>query len=193
MERKSAAVRTAEAVEAAQHIIGRDGITSVSVRNVAQVAGMSVGSLRHIFPQHEDLMVAILTHCIEAATLRVQAVFQQAEEEAWDSDRIAIALLMEMLPLTPESRTELQAQLAIILANPDNPAVAQVRTKARQGLNQLCARAVELAGVGVEKERRIGLLLDGLALNILEDPRWTRGDAEAALRDGLYGAGHTAG
>ena len=201
MERKSAAVREREAVEAAQHIIEREGISAVSVRNVAKEAEMSVGSLRHIFPQHDDLMVAILAHVVADAGRRVQELSKKAEEQQWETKRFALSLLMELLPLTPETRTEFQAQLAIILASPDNPAVDEVRQKASRGVKAVCERAVRMVEVGVDKKQeeverkalRLRLLLDGLALNILEGSRWTRKGVEEVLHRELYGAGHIAG
>lgn len=193
MERKSAEIRLTEAVGAAQRIIERDGVAAVSVRNVATEASMSVGSLRHIFPQHEDLLVAVMSHTVEAARKNVQAVLEQAEKEKWETQKLVLALLAEVLPFEAQTRTDFLAQLAILLANPDNPGIVAARREVSVGLDQLCGRIVELVGAGVGKKKeqerkatRLRLLIDGLALNLLEGREWSREDVNQMLIDELY-------
>lgn len=201
MERKTASVREQEAIAAALRIIERDGIGAVSVRKVATEAGMSAGSLRHIFPQHADLLIAILRDAERSAHDRISAVLTQAEDEQWDERKTVIAALLEALPLTQQSLRELQAQLAILISNPGNPAVLEARASVGAGLDGLCGMVVRRVRGGVEKKEeekgdgedlkrqvtRLRLLLDGLALNIVEKPGWTRERAAGVLLAELYG------
>ena len=48
--------REVEVAEAAWRVLRRDGVTSLSVRNVAAEAGLATGSLRRAFPTQDALL-----------------------------------------------------------------------------------------------------------------------------------------
>lgn len=193
MERKSAQVREREALAAAVRLIERDGIGAVTVRKVAEEAGMSAGSLRHIFPSQDDMLVSISQHTMQATEQRVQSVILTAREEKWDVKDACLAVVKQVLPLTPISRADLLAQLAVMLANPHNPRIIETRKHAADGLDELCRGVTaQLLGVkeldqdGLDLADRLSFFLDGLALNMLED-EWTEERADRLLRQELFG------
>lgn len=49
--------RKQEIARAVWSVLAREGIRGVSVRAVAAEAGISAGSLRHVFPSHEEMMI----------------------------------------------------------------------------------------------------------------------------------------
>lgn len=49
--------RKQEIAQAVWAVLAREGIRGVSVRTVAAEAGISTGSLRHVFPSHEEMML----------------------------------------------------------------------------------------------------------------------------------------
>lgn len=48
--------RKQEIAQAVWAVLAREGVRGVSVRTVAAEAGISTGSLRHVFPSHEEMM-----------------------------------------------------------------------------------------------------------------------------------------
>lgn len=49
--------RKQEIAHAVWTVLAREGVRGVSVRTVAAEAGISTGSLRHVFPSHEEMML----------------------------------------------------------------------------------------------------------------------------------------
>lgn len=193
MERKSAQVREREAIEAATRLIEREGIGAVTVRKVAEEAGMSAGSLRHIFPSQDDLLVSISQHTMTATEQRVRSVIHTAREEGWGTQNACLEVVKQVLPLTPISRADLLAQLAVMLANPHNPRIIETRKHAADGLDVLCHGVIaqlegveELDQAGRDRADRFSFFLDGLALNMLEED-WPEERANRLLRQELFG------
>ena len=186
MERKSAATREREALEAALRIIERDGINAVSVRKVAAEAKMSAGSLRHIFPQQDDLLVAVFRFSMGHTRERIAQIVTRAQSGELEPRFAMVEAVMQVLPVSLEARNDLLAQLAVLLANPAHQGIRAVRSEANEGLDELClsvvmrARGVEHKedGGGTEEgrkkiqqdARRLRFLIDGMALNILDNP-----------------------
>lgn len=184
MERKSAAVREKEALEAALRIIEREGIGAVSVRKVAAEAGMSAGSLRHIFPQQDDLLVAVFRFSMGHTRERVAAIVARAEAGEMGLQEALVEVVMQVLPVSRPARIDLLAQLAVLAANPAHEGIRAVRAEASEGLDELCESVLQRAR-GVEHEgdvRRLRFLIDGMALNILDSPeRYERAELEEML------------
>lgn len=58
--------------EAAWRIIRRDGMEQASVRNIAEEAGVSVGSMRHYFSTQSELLRYAMNLVSERVSHRVQ-------------------------------------------------------------------------------------------------------------------------
>ncbi|WP_348788407.1 TetR family transcriptional regulator C-terminal domain-containing protein [Leifsonia sp. NPDC080035] len=164
--------RRADLAEAVWRIILSRGIGAVSVRTVAAEAGVAVGSLRHLFPTRSGLIAFSAELMIARATERVRSVVQRGDP-AGD----ALALLRQLLPLTPESRAELEVNLALIAETPALPDLADIRDEAAAQIRQLCRSvALSLTGAsadaaGLERDaRRLHAIVDGLALQLLHGP-----------------------
>lgn len=185
MERKSGAVREKEAIEAALRIIEREGIGAVSVRKVAAEAGMSAGSLRHIFPQHDDLLVAVFRFSMGHTRERVAAIVARAEAGEMSLQEALVQMVMQVLPVSREARIDLLAQLAVLSANPAHEGIRAVRAEASEGLDELCESVIarveqhDVADSRADRftsfdaagrARRLRYLIDGMALNILDNP-----------------------
>lgn len=93
--------RRQQLIDATREVIIASGFKEVSARNVARRAGVSLGSLRYIYPRQEDLVVE--------AGLNLHRRFADAvaagEGSGEDDLRSAIAMLEGALPLD-EPRTE---------------------------------------------------------------------------------------
>ena len=193
MSRKSAEQRRAEALNAARRIILREGIAQVSVRKVAEEAGMSTGSLRHIFPLHEDLFVALLDDGANQVRPRITAVIEQGVAAGRAPVDIAVDALIEIVPTRDDTRLEALSQLAVLSAHSGNADVIAARARAGEGLDQFC-RALGQWSTRPEffDPVELRLILDGLVLRLLERPDLAEDEVRERLRGVLLRMGLSA-
>lgn len=181
------AARKAHMAEAVWQVIRDRGIGAVSVRSVAEQAGVVVGSLRHLFPTRAELLEF-------SAELMVQRVMERIRgiPPTEDVQQYALEVVKHLLPLEPDSRAELEVNIALIAESPALPELVTVRDRAYQELAEGCTRLVEML-VGrprdpriVEHGRRLHAIVDGLAIHLLMHPPSEDGGwAIAIVRDEL--------
>lgn len=195
--RLTAAERSEQALAAARRLILAGGIEAASVRNVAAEAGMATGSLRHIFPSHESLFIALMSDNATRAATRIQEVFARELAAGTPVRDTFLAVLREVLPLDDASRTDFIVQLALMTGHPDSAPIREAVTFAGEQLDQLCASTVVKLRPDLEPNRDataklvtdLRVALDGIALRCLESPGYAsdaggRG-AEATLARAL--------
>ena len=162
-------------------IIRERGIGAVSVRVVAAEAGVAVGSLRHVFPTRTELLQFSAELMLSRATGRIRSTPLTGDVVA-----DALSLLRHVLPLEPESRAELEVNLALIAEAPAVPELAPIRDQTYQQLMFLCEGIVQMLAperdpaIRTEEARRLYALVDGLALHLLMEP--ADSDGEWTLR-----------
>jgi AcrR family transcriptional regulator len=166
--------RRAELAAAVWTVIRRDGLERASVRNVAQEAGLSMGSLRHYFATQSELLCFAMQLVGDRARARIAAL-----EPAADPRRAAERLLHELVPLDDERRAEAEVWLAFTgraLVDPQQRAIHQ---GIHDQLNGACTTAITLlvdAGLTAEgldvalEASRLHAVLDGLALHAVMRP-----------------------
>jgi len=197
MSRKSAEQRRAEALDAARRIILREGISQVSVRKVAEEAGMSTGSLRHIFPLHDDLFVALLDDGADHAQPRVTAIIEQGFAAGRAPVDVAVDALIEIVPTRDDTRLEALSQLAVLSAHSGNADVVSSRRRAGEGLDRLCEALGQWSTRPADFDAvELRLILDGLVLRLLERPDTDEERVRDLLRGvllrmGLPGSAHS--
>ena len=167
------AVRRTEIAEAVWRVVRRDGVGAASVRDVAAEAGLSTGSLRHVFPTKSALLAHAMQLVHERAAARIEAVPRDLEPQAY-----ALRVLSELLPLDANRRAELEVDVALVAEAPAQPELRAINDAAHQAMGALARTLVaSLREVGqvhpdrdVELEGdRLAALVDGLALNLLVD------------------------
>ncbi|MFZ2502298.1 MAG: TetR/AcrR family transcriptional regulator [Nocardioides sp.] len=181
------AARKAHMAEAVWQVIRDRGIGAVSVRSVADQAGVAVGSLRHLFPTRAELLEFSAELMVERATERVRGV-----PPTEDVQQYALEVVKHLLPLEPNSRAELEVNIALIAESPALPELVTVRDRAYQELAEGCTRLVEML-VGrprdpriVARGRRLHAIVDGLAIHLLmQPPSEDSGWAITIVRDEL--------
>ncbi|ERK69927.1 transcriptional regulator, TetR family, partial [Leifsonia aquatica ATCC 14665] len=129
--------RKAQLAEAVWRVIVERGIGAVSVRTVAAEAGVAVGSLRHIFPTRTELLEFSAELMVDRATARILAL------PVGDPREHALDVLRQLLPLTPDSRAELEVNIALIAEAPALPGLARIRDEADRALTGACLGLVE--------------------------------------------------
>lgn len=163
--------RKALLAEAVWRIAQERGIGAVSVRSVAEQAGVVVGSLRHVFPTRAELLAFSAELMVQRATERIQAIPRSDDHQLY-----ALLVLEQLLPLAADSRTELEVNIALIAEAPAQPELRTIRDDAQHRLEELCVQLVELLTSRprsrhvVQQGRRLHALLDGLAIHLLSQP-----------------------
>ncbi|MFT4088796.1 MAG: TetR family transcriptional regulator C-terminal domain-containing protein [Gordonia sp. (in: high G+C Gram-positive bacteria)] len=177
--------RRRELAEAVWTVVRERGIGALSVRTVAAEAGVAVGSLRHVFPTRSELVVFSAELMLSRARSRIDAV-----PRTGDVEDDVLALLVELLPVTPDARAELDVNLALIAEAPAVPELVPVRDRATRELGEFFDSIAswlmsDAAGIPQERVdaglrgRRLFALVDGLALHLLGEP--VGGDPEWAV------------
>lgn len=98
--------RRRHVADAVQRLIDAKGLDSVSLREVAAEAGMSMGAVQHYFATKDEMLLLALEHLNTRISLRVAAA---AEGSPLDVLRTAI---LELLPLDDTRRFEARIGLA---------------------------------------------------------------------------------
>jgi AcrR family transcriptional regulator len=183
--------REIEVAEAAWRVLLRDGITKISVRNVAAEAGLATGSLRRSFPTQDSLLIFSLQLVQRRARDRILALEPGPTPRA-----TAEACLMQLLPLDADRRVEMEVYHAMgslaLTSSALRPAYDQIladtRAACRVFLERLL-RAGDLDAASLDLDREsaaLHALVDGLALHLLAaDPHDDGTDAARILSDYL--------
>jgi AcrR family transcriptional regulator len=178
--------------EAAWRVLARDGVTALSVRNVAAEAGLAASSLRYTFPTQASLRVFALELVARRAEARIRALPPGATVRASVEER-----LRHLLPLDAERRLEMEVFLVIGTVALTDPALRPVYDRASDDLRRGCAALLATlatdpahAGLDVAAETpRLHAIVDGLALHLVyqgpEDPTGWATDALARHLDSL--------
>jgi AcrR family transcriptional regulator len=154
--------RRREIAEAVWELVRCEGLDAVSVRRVAREAGLSTGSLRHVFTTQAELLSFAMSALGERIGERMAAL--PAAATPLDA---AEALLAQVLPLDDERHREAEVWFAFIARGRTDPDLRELgeradvvlRAIAREALAPLALPDLDLA---VEDAYA---LVDGLALH----------------------------
>jgi AcrR family transcriptional regulator len=166
--------------EAAWRVVVRDGITRLSVRNVAMEAGIAAGSLRYLFPTQESLRVYVLDLVRQRVLDRIAAIERSPSMRQTVEDYFS-----QLLPLDAERRVEMEVFLSVGVLAFTDPVLQPAYDRAHQDLRAGCFAFLELltadssySGLDPAAEAaRTHAVIDGLALHLIrqrknEDTGW---------------------
>ena len=142
------AARKAELVEALWSVIHHHGVSAVSLRTVAAAAGVSVGSLRHVFPTRSALLTSAAELMIDNVTRRVRAVPTDQSALAY-----ATEVLLHLVPTDSVSRAEMEINVALIAEAGADRGLLRIRDRARDELYCLCRRLLARIRPDADEER----------------------------------------
>ncbi|PYE43725.1 TetR family transcriptional regulator [Paenibacillus barcinonensis] len=160
--------------EAAWRVIRRNGMEQASVRNIAEEAGISVGSMRHYFSTQSELLLYAMNLVSERVTSRIQRMtFDGPPME--DMKR----LLLELMPNTDEKMAEMEVWYAFTAKSKTDPALKKLADTVYNDIR----RAVEIVITSLTKLElfrpdlnqaleieRLYALVDGLAIHAVLRP-----------------------
>src|SRR5580692_9805222 len=179
--------RRRELADAACRVIARNGLAETTLADVAEESGWSIGSIRHYFPNKDELIASALWRVGERVDERIR-------------DRTAGGMTVkdlrtaavELLPLDADRHEEALVYLAFMAQAAVVPELAEAAEGAAQRLQEplaariaYAARAGELpAHLDAEHEAaRLRVLLDGLRVELVTTPRQTSADWALAVLD----------
>lgn len=163
--------RRHEIALAVWRIVVRDGVSAVSIRDVAAEAGLAVGSVRHVFATKAELLEYSMALVHERVRERVAEHFAIKDPRTF-----AEAVLAEVMPLDDRRRMEMAVNMAVVAESPSHPALRRVALDAQRAIRDACEAVLSFlkqeklvradADLSYETER-LHALVDGLALHAL--------------------------
>jgi AcrR family transcriptional regulator len=160
-------------VEALFRVVERDGLEQASLRNVAAEAGLAIGSVRHYFDNHAELMVFAMKAMSERVGNRLAGHVERVLN-AEDRLEAVVDMLAEVLPVDDSRRREVVVWLAFVNAARTRPELRSHADEVYDGLVTLVTRILEGArrpNLDVPLEaRRLCALLDGLSMEAVLHP-----------------------
>lgn len=160
--------------EAAWRVIRHSGIENASVRNVAQEAGVSPGSMRHYFSTQAELFSFSMNLVSERVNKRISSFsFERPVPE------VARDVLRELVPLNEESRLEMEVWLAFVSRSMSEPSLREHADRVHGEMKQVMTLILQaLVSYGfaaqhldIEEESiRMQTFVDGVALHGLLYP-----------------------
>ncbi|MGP4019502.1 TetR/AcrR family transcriptional regulator [Saccharopolyspora sp. 5N708] len=189
--------RRADIVDAVWRLIVRHGLEAVTMRHVAAEAGVSLGQVQHYFASKDELLMLALERVSEELGARIGACIAESAESGPRS--LVRAVLVEMLPLDEQRRTEAHVAFAFLARAAVVPALAEVLRAGYDQFRDFLTEQIEvgqrLGQVAADRDARreaVALLamLDGLTAHALVEhhsPAEARLALELHLND-LFGA-----
>lgn len=175
--------RRAEIVEAVFRIIAVDGLERASLREVADEAGLAVGSVRHYFAGSEELLSHSFAAVVDRMTGRLTAALpaMEASEPGTAPHREAVlTLLGEFLPLDEERAVDACVWMAFKNAARIRPFLAAEADRSHREVAAVVGQVITALIpddddgqqlLVIEAERLLATL-DGLCMHALLQPSW---------------------
>jgi AcrR family transcriptional regulator len=163
--------------EAVFRVVERDGMELASLRTVAEEAGLAIGSIRHYFGSHDDMIAFAADTLFRSVNQRFLAQLRSLGEGA-TCVRAAERALVEVLPLERSRRNEAVLWLAFTAAARTRPSLRPHAERLYDGMRSFCDRTLTamsesgaVAGLDTALEaERLSSLLTGLLADLVLHP-----------------------
>lgn len=165
--------RRQEFVDALWRLVEREGASAISVRGVADEAGVSKTNISYYFPSIIDLLAAAVDELVDATRRRLRTM----DLTTVDLDQ-AVKLIMLTIPDTPARRRQSEVWLTLVAGRGSDPHAddllgelnRRVRAGVVQGMKLLDANGLVGQGRDLDVEAiRMHALIDGLSLQTMND------------------------
>ncbi|MCF3137636.1 TetR family transcriptional regulator C-terminal domain-containing protein [Paenarthrobacter sp. AR 02] len=177
-----AEARRQEVVHAVFRIIASDGLERASLREVADEAGLAVGSVRHYFASSDELLAFSFGAVIDRIAGRLEAALGAVEAEPPGSQEQHVAvlnLLGQFLPLDEELAVDACVWMAFRHAARIKPVLAAEAERSHRTVAAVVGRLIMALNPGesaqeglVTEAERLLATLDGLCMHSLLQPEW---------------------
>jgi AcrR family transcriptional regulator len=178
-----AVVRRQEVVEAVFRIVAADGLERASLREVADEAGLAVGSVRHYFASSDELLAHSFGVVVDRVTGRLAAARDRLTElppGSAEHREGVLTLLGQFLPLDEERAVDACVWMAFKNAARIRPFLSAEADRSHRTVAALVGWLIlELKGNDggahhelVTEAERLLATLDGLTMHALLQPEW---------------------
>ncbi|MEV7660908.1 TetR family transcriptional regulator C-terminal domain-containing protein [Paenarthrobacter sp. NPDC089316] len=178
-----AEARRQEVVQAVFRIIASDGLERASLREVADEAGLAVGSVRHYFASSDELLVFSFGTVIDRIAGRLESALSEVEEEVPGSagqHTAVLNFLGQFLPLDEELAVDACVWMAFRHAARIKPVLAAEAERSHRTVAALVGRLILLLSPAqadaqqrlVTEAERLLATMDGLCMHALLQPEW---------------------
>jgi AcrR family transcriptional regulator len=151
-------------VEAVFRVVARLGVAQVTLRDVAAEAGLAIGSVRHYFDSHHELLVAAAREMVARVEARVIA-HRDKLTPGDDPMRVVEEVIEEFLPMDAARADEIAVWLEFVVAARTDPELRPISVELHEGLRTVANLLLARLGVDDPVEiERLAALVDGLAL-----------------------------
>ena len=160
--------------EASWRVIRHHGIEQASVRNIAEEAGLSVGSLRHYFATQSELYAYSMKLVSERVNNRVKSLVFSGELL-----KDIPVLIQQILPLNEDTKQEMEVWFAFVVKSMSDSSLEALRNQVDDDMRHMFVTIVRaliehgLAVPGLNPEieaERFYALIDGLAIHAVLRP-----------------------
>ncbi|MFX4273504.1 TetR/AcrR family transcriptional regulator [Propionibacteriaceae bacterium Y1685] len=165
-----AAERRQHIADAVLRLVAARGVSAASLRNVAAEAGLNVGSVRHYFTDHGELLAVAATVMAERVEARAAEHFARLTPGTpWDAAlELLLDAICELLPLDEQRRAECLIFLAFAEHSRLVPEGGDLSEQLFRGPRELAKAAYENVGlppqVRTAAEEALAAVIDGLTL-----------------------------
>lgn len=164
-------------------IIASDGLERASLREVADEAGLAVGSVRHYFSSSDELLVFSFAAVIDRIAARLEEALQAVVHQrpgSPDHDAAVLNMLGQLLPLDEELAVDACVWMAFRNAARIKPVLSEESERSHRTVAALVGRLVVELSPGqatdqqvlVTEAERLLATLDGLCMHALLHPEW---------------------
>ncbi|UKA48609.1 TetR family transcriptional regulator C-terminal domain-containing protein [Arthrobacter sp. FW305-123] len=178
-----AEARRQEVVQAVFRIIAGDGLERASLREVADEAGLAVGSVRHYFSSSDELLIYSFGVVIDRIAARLEAALASVEEagpETSEQHHAVLNLLGQFLPLDEELAVDACVWMAFRHAARIKPVLAAEAERSHRTVAAIVGRLIMILSPGetdaqqtlVTEAERLLATMDGLCMHALLQPEW---------------------
>ncbi|MBT2585978.1 TetR/AcrR family transcriptional regulator [Arthrobacter sp. ISL-95] len=178
-----AEARRHEVVQAVFRIIASDGLERASLREVADEAGLAVGSVRHYFASSDELLVFSFGAVIDRIAGRLEASLASVEDaspESVEQHNAVLNLLGQFLPLDEELAVDACVWMAFRHAARIKPVLAAEAERSHRTVAAIVGRLIMILSPGeaddqqtlVTVAERLLATMDGLCMHALLQPEW---------------------
>ncbi|GAA0835854.1 TetR/AcrR family transcriptional regulator [Paenibacillus glucanolyticus] len=161
--------------EAALRVIQKGGLEKATVRNIAEEAGLSVGSMRHYFSSQAELLAFCMNLIIERIEKRLTSL--SLKGPVFSDMKL---VLMQFLPMDEDRTMEMEVWMSFVAKALIYPELRKINDEMYDGLTKACHFVIdslvthELAKPELDLEyekERIYALVDGLAIHHIMRPQ----------------------
>ncbi|MFH9419876.1 TetR/AcrR family transcriptional regulator [Streptomyces sp. NPDC017529] len=178
--------------DAVLRVVAREGVEGASLRNVAEAAGLAIGSVRHYFRDHDELLLFTMRELSARIDRRVRAHVDRLLDPAARHERPAEAeeLIGEFLALDDERHREAVLWAAFCGAARTRPELracaVEMEADTRALLSRVLREAQKAGGLPADLDvdlecLRLSALLDGLNLRAMLEPEYVTPEAQRAV------------